>query len=152
MPSIFDNVLCQTIVAVFIIRFANLSQGLSAESNASLANNFTNPSANSSQPIYMNQCISEHHTTTTQHQSQGMSYGESLAHHLRHSLLRSENTQDQSEELPLPPGWSVDYTLVDGNTILTTIPNDTLVTSFGEGRSAYGVAVHTVSYLWGLLV
>ncbi|XP_044265771.1 protein salvador homolog 1 [Tribolium madens] len=56
---------------------------------------------------------------------QGMTYGESLAHHLRHSLGRNESSTDQSEELPLPPGWSVDYTLrgrkyyIDHNTKTT---------------------------------
>ncbi|GJQ78357.1 hypothetical protein Trydic_g22184 [Trypoxylus dichotomus] len=58
-------------------------------------------------------------------QYQGMTYGETLAHHLRHATGQTETAQDQSEELPLPPGWSVDYTLrgrkyyVDHNTKTT---------------------------------
>ncbi|KAJ8924379.1 hypothetical protein NQ315_007175 [Exocentrus adspersus] len=71
-------------------------------------------------PIYSNTNLERY-----RNQSQGMSYGESLAHHMRHSLRRSDNTQEQSEELPLPPGWSVDYTLrgrkyyIDHNTKTT---------------------------------
>lgn len=45
--------------------------------------------------------------------------------HMRHSLGRNENATDPSEELPLPPGWSVDCTLrgrkyyIDHNTKTT---------------------------------
>ncbi|XP_060536361.1 scaffold protein salvador isoform X2 [Cylas formicarius] len=87
-------------------------------------------------PIYQNTQDSSHETPTTpiysntnlerfRSQYQGMSYGESLAQNLKHSLGRTESTQDQSEELPLPPGWSVDYTLrgrkyyIDHNTKTT---------------------------------
>ncbi|KAJ8962621.1 hypothetical protein NQ318_001014 [Aromia moschata] len=124
----------------FFVRFANLSVGITSESNASLATNFTNSNINTSQPIYMNQHIgssyNDHSADTTpiysntnleryRSQTQGIAYGEPVAHHLRHSLRRSENTQEQSEELPLPPGWSVDYTLrgrkyyIDHNTKTT---------------------------------
>lgn len=57
----------------------------------------------------------------------GMTYGEKLIHNARHGImttsaqttplpmqaaLKGSNTaQRQEEELPLPPGWSVDYTL-----------------------------------------
>ncbi|XP_023030364.2 scaffold protein salvador [Leptinotarsa decemlineata] len=57
--------------------------------------------------------------------NQNTSYADSLAHQSRLSLRRTENTQEQSEELPLPPGWSVDYTLrgrkyyIDHNTKTT---------------------------------
>ncbi|XP_018327993.1 protein salvador homolog 1 [Agrilus planipennis] len=57
--------------------------------------------------------------------SDGMTYGELLAHQLRQTFDRSENSQEQSEELPLPLGWSVDYTLrgrkyyIDHNTKTT---------------------------------
>ncbi|XP_065168737.1 protein salvador homolog 1 [Atheta coriaria] len=71
-------------------------------------------------PIYSN-------TSDRFRQTQGMTYGESLAHHLRHSIERTDGLQkpESSEELPLPPGWSVDYTLkgrkyyVDHNTKTT---------------------------------
>ncbi|XP_030763404.1 scaffold protein salvador [Sitophilus oryzae] len=74
-------------------------------------------------PIYSNTQIQDRFSRN-QYQS-GMSYGESLGHHLRHSLGRNDNTQEPSEELPLPPGWSVDYTLrgrkyyIDHNTKTT---------------------------------
>ncbi|KAJ8979746.1 hypothetical protein NQ317_004733 [Molorchus minor] len=170
-------------------RFANLSVGVSNESNASLATNFTSSNhSNTPQPIYMNQHIgpsyNDHSANNANYveidqiypltqdnssvykdlnynrtnspiyqntsknsvvahtsqdnapiysntnleryrsQTQGIAYGET-AHHLRHSLRRPENTQEQSEELPLPPGWSVDYTLrgrkyyIDHNTKTT---------------------------------
>ncbi|CAG9766057.1 unnamed protein product [Ceutorhynchus assimilis] len=72
-------------------------------------------------PIYSNTQIDRFN----RNQYQGMSYGESLAHNLRQSVGRNENTQEPSEELPLPPGWSVDYTLrgrkyyIDHNTKTT---------------------------------
>ncbi|XP_022904504.1 protein salvador homolog 1 [Onthophagus taurus] len=78
------------------------------------------PRLSDTTPIYSN-TNSEHY----QSHYPGMSYGETLAHRLRHSNGQTENTQDQSEELPLPPGWSVDYTLrgrkyyVDHNTKTT---------------------------------
>ncbi|XP_017779641.1 PREDICTED: protein salvador homolog 1 [Nicrophorus vespilloides] len=83
----------------------------------------TNESSNQFQatPIYSNT-----NAERFRPQSQGMTYGEQLAHHLRQTKERTENTQqEQTEELPLPPGWSVDYTLrgrkyyVDHNTKTT---------------------------------
>ncbi|CAH1980864.1 unnamed protein product [Acanthoscelides obtectus] len=72
-------------------------------------------------PIYSNTNLERYRGLTP-----GISYGESLAHHLRHGQRRPDNTQaEQSEELPLPPGWSVDYTLrgrkyyIDHNTKTT---------------------------------
>lgn len=68
-------------------------------------------------PIYSN-------TNLERYRPPGLSYGDTLAH-LRHSFTRNENAADQSEELPLPPGWSVDYTLrgrkyyIDHNTKTT---------------------------------
>ncbi|CAH1155193.1 unnamed protein product [Phaedon cochleariae] len=59
--------------------------------------------------------------------NQNIPYVDSVTHQ-RHSLGRLETTpttQDQPEELPLPPGWSVDYTLrgrkyyIDHNTKTT---------------------------------
>lgn len=55
------------------------------------------------------------------------SYSESLANQLRQNLetTDSNQTQDHSEELPLPLGWSIDYTLrgrkyyIDHNTKTT---------------------------------
>lgn len=55
----------------------------------------------------------------------GMTYGEKLIHNARHGMPSTTSTQQtiqtpqqtehatqmQEEELPLPPGWSVDYTL-----------------------------------------
>ncbi|KAH1007850.1 hypothetical protein HUJ04_005033 [Dendroctonus ponderosae] len=75
-----------------------------------------------STPIYSNTQIDRFNRS--QYHS-GIPYGESIAHPLRHSLGRTENTQEPSEELPLPPGWSVDYTLrgrkyyIDHNTKTT---------------------------------
>lgn len=82
----------------------------------------TRTSQDQTTPIYSNSQVDRFNRN--QYQS-GMSYGESLAHHMRHSLGRSENSQEPSEELPLPPGWSVDYTLrgrkyyIDHNTKTT---------------------------------
>ncbi|XP_050500337.1 protein salvador homolog 1 isoform X2 [Diabrotica virgifera virgifera] len=73
-----------------------------------------------STPIYSNTNINSFGNST-----QSIPYAESFPHHSRHSINRSENTQEQSEELPLPPGWSVDYTLrgrkyyIDHNTKTT---------------------------------
>ncbi|XP_050315986.1 scaffold protein salvador [Anthonomus grandis grandis] len=70
-------------------------------------------------PIYSNTHVDRFNRN--QYHS-GMSYGE---HHMRHTVGRTENTQESSEELPLPPGWSVDYTLrgrkyyIDHNTKTT---------------------------------
>ncbi|XP_056637098.1 protein salvador homolog 1 [Diorhabda sublineata] len=73
-----------------------------------------------STPIYSNtNCKNIGNSTQT------VSYTESLPLQSRHSLNISENVQEQSEELPLPPGWSVDYTLrgrkyyIDHNTKTT---------------------------------
>lgn len=43
----------------------------------------------------------------------GMSYGEKMIHNARHGVLSTIPSQcvDEELELPLPPGWSVDYTL-----------------------------------------
>lgn len=42
----------------------------------------------------------------------GMTYGEQLLHNARHGLIPQIQTQATVEdELPLPPGWSIDYTL-----------------------------------------
>ncbi|KAF7280040.1 scaffold protein salvador [Rhynchophorus ferrugineus] len=74
-------------------------------------------------PIYSNTQVSTRFNRS-QYQS-GMSYGESLGHHMGHNIGRNENAQEASEELPLPPGWSVDYTLrgrkyyIDHNTKTT---------------------------------
>ncbi|CAG9861929.1 unnamed protein product [Phyllotreta striolata] len=71
-------------------------------------------------PIYSNTNFKQYGNS-----SQTISYGESFPNHSRHSVNRSENSQEQSEELPLPPGWSVDYTLrgrkyyIDHNTKTT---------------------------------
>lgn len=45
--------------------------------------------------------------------SGGMTYGEKLLHNSRHGLLTQVPQPQQSieEELPLPSGWSIDYTL-----------------------------------------
>lgn len=73
-------------------------------------------------PIYSNTRVSNHLNLTDG--GYPMSYGESLIHSSRHNLnLRINRPQgvptasgvqqqsDSNEELPLPPGWSVDYTL-----------------------------------------
>ncbi|KAG5889395.1 hypothetical protein JTB14_018270 [Gonioctena quinquepunctata] len=169
-------------------RFANLSVGLSTESNVYLSTNFNSTSTSLSQPIYANHHVSSVYNDNSANNAnyveidqiyplaqennsvyresgynrtdspiyqntsknsivysnqdstpiysntnlerfkgpnQNTSYTNSLAHQLGHSSRRSENTQEQSEELPLPPGWSVDYTLrgrkyyIDHNTKTT---------------------------------
>ncbi|KAK9884000.1 hypothetical protein WA026_004935 [Henosepilachna vigintioctopunctata] len=79
-------------------------------------------------PIYQN--TAEPQTTegplynNTSFERYRSSYGQSLAHY-RHSVTATDGVQGQSEELPLPPGWSVDYTLrgrkyyIDHNTKTT---------------------------------
>ncbi|KAL3287124.1 hypothetical protein HHI36_001605 [Cryptolaemus montrouzieri] len=65
-------------------------------------------------PIYSNGNVEEYKN----------SYCQSLAPHA-HNVTTNESTQNQSEELPLPPGWSIDYTLrgrkyyIDHNTKTT---------------------------------
>lgn len=43
----------------------------------------------------------------------GMTYGEQLVHNARHGIISQVPSQQSivEEEMPLPPGWSVDYTL-----------------------------------------
>lgn len=43
----------------------------------------------------------------------GMTYGEQLIHNGRHGILSQVSTHSQptEEEMPLPPGWTMDYTL-----------------------------------------
>ncbi|XP_066146914.1 protein salvador homolog 1 [Euwallacea fornicatus] len=73
-------------------------------------------------PIYSNTQVDRFNRNQY---SSTIPFGESLAHHLRPSSGRTDNTQESSEELPLPPGWSVDYTLrgrkyyIDHNTKTT---------------------------------
>lgn len=71
-------------------------------------------------PLYSN--VSAYDVATA-----GMTYGEKLIHNARHGLISAQSqasplpvqtaaqaqstAQRQEEELPLPPGWSVDYTL-----------------------------------------
>lgn len=58
-------------------------------------------------PLYTNVQSYDNHNTV------GMTYGEKLIHNARHGLLSqvAPSQQSMEEELPLPPGWSVDYTL-----------------------------------------
>lgn len=41
----------------------------------------------------------------------GMSYGEKMIHDARHGGVQMPAMPSHDEELELPPGWSVDYTL-----------------------------------------
>ncbi|CAH0551743.1 unnamed protein product [Brassicogethes aeneus] len=79
-------------------------------------------------PIYQNNLPRNNQETTPIYSNANIERfrnDESLAHHLRYSLGRDENSQEPSEELPLPPGWSVDYTMrgrkyyIDHNTKTT---------------------------------
>lgn len=120
----------------------------------------------------------------------GMTYGEKLIHNARHGMPSTTSaqqtiqtqqqqtehaTQMQEEELPLPPGWSVDYTLRGRKVSLLAAhfeyifhlvffffffktvlhrshgENDALVASTGTRRTACWLAMHRFATIRCLL-
>lgn len=76
--------------------------------------NTTDPQNINSNPIYSNTNLERYRSSYDQYLS-----------HLQRNDTNNGNSQGQTEELPLPPGWSVDYTLrgkkyyIDHNTKTT---------------------------------
>ncbi|XP_055587472.1 protein salvador homolog 1 [Uranotaenia lowii] len=126
----------------------NIYQGYQSNnsSHQSLFSNLTNTSSNvaavSSSITYLATRPQQSQTQQPLYsnvENNGMTYGEALLHNARHSTSNgsvqqqtrqqssSENSSSSAteEELPLPPGWSVDYTLrgrkyyIDHNTKTT---------------------------------
>lgn len=116
-------------------------------------------------PIYSNT-----NSDRYRNHSQGMTYGESLAHHLRHNW--GDHTDNAQGILPNEAalgGFTILYSRSIGGTAAASRlvrglyaarqevlrrpqhKNNALVTSTGEGGSAYWLAVHSIASLRGLL-
>lgn len=97
-------------------RYPNQTASNQQQSQASLYSNVMGNEI----PLYSNVRNHAYDVATA-----GMTYGEKLMHNARHGIMTAQapplpvqttaqtsaGAQRQEEELPLPPGWSVDYTL-----------------------------------------
>ena len=97
-------------------RYSNQSSHQSIYSNIPSSSTYSNVG----QPISMMSEIPLYSNVSSYDTPIGMTYGEKLIHNARHGLLSSMPASASApppaavvveEELPLPPGWSVDHTL-----------------------------------------